>query len=208
MADPRPPRPGVDGLADRIRDLEREVERLRSPSGTQLGGTTGQTEAAIAYLNGLRSYGSTGVTFVTLTNVDADGVIKWYALSADLAQRHAIGPIEVPTGRLIVQASMGEASMTPADGFMIAYISFRVNDADGKQIVGIGTHTGRAYFNQRIGIGITTGPVGVTIPASFRGPFTITPVVGIWGQNTGSGQKVSCTYNTPSLRAEIIGNGL
>jgi hypothetical protein len=44
--------------------------------------------------------------------------------------------------------------------------------------------------------------------AQFAGPFTITPVIGIWGQNTGSGQNISCVYNNPSLRVEIIGDGV
>lgn len=209
MGDPRPPSAGSAGLLlDEIDDLRRRVRALEAPSGTQREQTADKTTATLNYLAGLQTYGSTGVTFATLSNQPADGTVRWFLL-ATAPNNHVIGPINVPTGRLLVTASMGEASITPADGFMIAYVSFRVNDVDGKTIVATGARTGRLYFNQRIGQGISTGPQLVTIdPVLYKGPFTVTPLIGIWGQNTGSGQTISCVYNTPSLNVEIIGDGV
>lgn len=209
MGDPRPPSAGDLGLLlDEIDDLRRRVSSLESPSGTQRGLTADKTTATLAYLAGLQSYGSVGTASATLSAQPADGTVRWFT-TAVAPNNHVIGPVYVPTGRMLVTASVGEASMTPADGFMIAYVSFRVNDAAGKAVVATGARTGRLYFNQRIGQGISTGPSLVNIDsAQFAGPFTITPLIGIWGQNTGSGQAVSCVYNNPSLRVEIIGDGV
>lgn len=207
MPDPTPPRPGYGALADRITKVERDVARLGTPSGTQRMLTSDTTQATVDYLASLKSYGSTGVGSASLTNQPTDGVIRWFQVSAGPPNNHAIGPIDVPTGRLLVQASVGEASMSPVAGeFMIAYISFRVNNSDGDIVVAVNTFSGRAYFNQRIGLGITTGPIGITVDP-LDGPFTITPLIGIWGQ-VGSGGTNSCTYNNPSLRVEIIGSGV
>lgn len=208
MADPVPGRPGYGALVDRVGGANQRLGRLERPGGTQRSGTTSTVEDTVAYLQSLQAYGSSGASSTTLSAQAADGVVRWFFVSSTVSQRHIIGPIEVPTGRMLVTASLGEASMTPADGFMIAYVSFNVQDADGKVLVGNGARTGRLYFNQRIGAGLTTGPSQVIIPSTARGPFTITPVVGIWGQNTGSGQTITCVYNNPSLRVEIVGSGV
>ncbi len=206
MPEPTPPRPGYGALVDRLSKVERDIARLGTPSGTQRMLTSDTTQATVAYLASLKSYASTGVGSVQLTNQPGDGVVRWFQVGA-APNNHVIGPIDVPTGRLLITASVGEASMAPVPTeFMIAYISFRVNNANGDIVVATNSYSGRAYFNQRIGLGLTTGPVGITVDP-LEGPFTITPVIGIWGQ-VGSGGTNSCTYNNPSLRVEIIGSGV
>lgn len=214
MADPTPHREGLEGILDAIADLRRQVNDLSSPSGTQRGQTSDRIAGAVAYLNSLRTYGSVGAGSATLSNIPADGTTRWYSIgpgAADGPNSHFVGPIEVPTGKLLVTASVGEASITPNNnGFMIAYVSFRVLDADGVTVMGIGAKSGRLYFNARIGTGMTTGPQVVDCdPSRYRAPFRATLYVGIWGQNTGQGaQTVTCAFNTPALRVEVIGDGV
>lgn len=219
MAEPRPPRPESGALADRIAALESQVAALRSPTGTQRAGAVGGIQATVDYLASLQRFGSTGPNAISLSNRTAIGSVEWFLMGtgagtlANIANIHVIGPIaRIPTGKVMIEASAGEASITPGGGFMIAYVSFSVRTgnsfatSEGATVIrSHGISTGRLYFNQRIGAGLTTGRVLVDVPTNNLEPLWITGQIGVWGETPANTSPISAVFNTPSVFAEIVG---
>lgn len=201
MADPIPRRAGAGGTADRLRKLEEDVADLKNPSGTQRAGTSGELAATVAYLASLRLYASSGgATSMTRSAEPNDQTVRWYYPTP----QHAI-TLDAPTGRLLVEASCGECSISPNGGFVLGYVSFRIEDANAKVVWSQSTtYSGRFYSGSRLGVGISTGRVAVPINlANFVGPFTVRLALGTWASTTNVG-AVGLTFNNPALNVEVI----
>ena len=206
MGDPRPPREGVGVLVEQIKDVKRRLSRLESPSGTQRYGSVETIEATLAYLSSLQAFGASGSPAVITGTVANDETNYWFASSPDTRVEN----LAIPTGRCLVTASVGEASLTPGGSFVLGYVSYSVRDANGDVVPGaaLGTNRGRLYTGQRMGLSISTGPQLVTVdPAVNPGPYLVRAFVGMWvaAANT---TPCSGVFNDLSLRVEIIGSGV
>lgn len=205
MLDPRVPADEVDRLNIEIKRLSDRIAVLEAPSGTQRVAATAQLQRTVGYLASLVTKATTADTFAT-GSVAKDGVDHWFANPGGMGNI----VIDAPTGKLVVECSAGEASVAPNGGFLVAYTSFKITDANGQPVNNyfFGTRTGRVYTNQRLGIGVTTGAVAVYFDASATpGPITITPAVGVWVDTNATG-AASVTFNTINLRAQVVGDGV
>lgn len=206
MANPTPPREGAGDVVDRIRRLETEVKRLKAPSGTQRAGSVAQIEATVAYLASLQTLGSAPVSAFTTPTIPNDATTYWYATSPDCR----IDDIDIPTGQCLIEASVGEASLTPGGSFVIGYVGYSLRDANGVAIpgAGLGTKTGRLYTDIRLGMSISTGSQMVEIDQElYPGPYVARGFVGMWAA-TGNTAPVSGVFQGLALRVQVIGEGV
>jgi hypothetical protein len=205
MADPVPPREG-GLLADVLRaqdDRQRDVERA---SGTQRANSLRRLQRMIDYLASLVTFAASGDGWNS-GSIPLDETIRWN--DGNVVE---ITGLEIPTDRMTVEASVGEASIQPGGDYVTAFISFRVYDVNGALVPvneGVATRAGRIFTNQRIGMTISTGPRPVTITdrAAHPGPYTVRVQYGAWAASA-NGTECSIQFNAPSLTVEIIGDGV
>lgn len=191
-------------LIDTLDDLDDRISKAERPGGTQYAETTDVTARTVAYLLSLKTDGATGVATSTGT-VANDGVVHYFTTTS-LVQVN----IDAPTQKMIVTASVGEASMTPGGSFVVGYVTYRIKDIYGVQVPGAvtGSNSGRLYTGARFGASISTGPCIHEIdPVLNPGPYEVTLIVGVW-VSTLNTTPCSGTFNDPSLVVQIVGDGV
>ena len=184
-------------LIDELDDYRERIGALEAPDATTTAGV-------LPYLSSLKTLAAGGAPAVGTGTVANDNVVHWFASSPDTGVT-----MECPTGRMLVTASVGEASLTPGGSFVIGYVSYSVRDNLGVAIPGatLGANSGRFYTNQRAGISISSGPQLVTIDrATYPGPYLVRAFVGLW---VASANTLPCsgTFNDLALVAQVIGEG-
>lgn len=193
-------------LIDMLEDFEQRIDTLETPDGAQRNDTVGRVVATLAYLASLQTYAASPAASVSTGTVPNDAQIYWFATTPDTGLT-----IDIPTGKATVEASVGEASLTPGGNFVVGYVSYSVRDANGINIPGhaLGNNTGRLYTNQRLGLSVSTGPNSVVIPdpVAYPGPYLIRAFVGMWAA-TANTTPVSGVFNNPTLRVSVIGDGV
>lgn len=206
MANPTPPREGAGDVVDRIRRIETEVKRLKAPTGTQRVGAVTQLEATVSYLASLQTLGSAPVSAFTTPTIPNDATTYWYATSPDCR----IEDIDIPTGQCLIEASVGEASLTPGGNFVIGYVGYSLRDANDVAIpgAGLGNKTGRLYTDRRLGLSISTGSQLVQIDQEAHpGPYLARGFVGMWAAAANT-TPVSGVFQGLALRVQVIGEGV
>lgn len=193
-------------LIDILDDLQSRVDALETPDGAQRNEVVGNLAATLAYLSSLQTYVASPAGSVSTGVVPNDATVYWYASTPDTGMT-----IDIPTGLATVEASVGEASLTPGGGFVLGYVSFSVRDAYNNVIPGaaLGQNTGRLYTDQRLGLSISTGPQRVEIPdpVAYPGPYLCRAFVGMWA-STSNTTDVEGVFNGPALRVSVIGEGV
>lgn len=178
----------LDAIGDRLRTLE-------GPDG-------GQAAGVLAYLAGLRTYGGTAPSFNS-GSVPNDAVTRWFDSTIAIT-------LDVPTKKLLVTASVGEASVDPDGSFVIGRVSYEIRDSSGAVLSGcaVGTNSGKIYTAERMGLSISTGPQRHEIvdPIANPGPYTVSLFGGMWVAAANAG-PCSTQYNDPSLVVQVIGEG-
>lgn len=206
MADPAAPAEGYSVITTRMERIEKRIKRLESPSGTQRYGSVERVEATLDYLASLQTHASSGAPAVSTGTVANDAVTHWFASSPDTR----VAGLEIPTGRALVTASVGEASLQAGGSFVLGYVSYSVRDVNGDVVPGavIGTNSGRLYTSQRMGLSISTGQQLVTVdPAVSPGPYVVRAFVGMWVAEANT-TACSGTFNDLALTVQIIGSGV
>lgn len=207
MADPKPPGDGLDPLVEKIARLDKRVRDLESPSGTQKFGAVSGIEETLAYLASLVTLADNGASALNTGTVANDNVFHWFATSPDTR----VDNLQVPTGKLMVTASCGEASIIPGGSFVIAAVTYSVRDANGVAIPGaaLGDNRGRRYTNVREGAGLTTNQQLVEIPDmdAYPGPYVVRAFFGMWVSNLNT-TACSTIFSDPSLVVQVIGDGV
>lgn len=206
MADPSAPAEGYAVVTKRMEQLEKRLKRLESPSGTQRYGSVDRVQATLDYLASLQTHASSGAPAVITGTVANDAVTHWFASSPDTR----VANLEIPTGRALVTASVGEASLQAGGSYVLGYVSYSVRDVNGDVVPGaaIGNNSGRLYTSQRMGLSITTGQQLVVVDPDLNpGPYTVRAFVGLWvaAANT---TPCSGTFNDLALTVQIIGSGV
>lgn len=202
-------------LVDELDDYRNRIETLEQPTGSQTKGNSSRIDAQIAsltkvvtYLASLRSHNDTGANF-TLSNQPSDGTFRYFSTGAAQPEATEV-TVACPTGKMIVSAALGEASVTPPMGYCITEIAVRVTDANGVNMpVGTVGCFARLYTNMRFGQSLRTNDALVTItdPIANPGPYRVRLVVGVWGA-AGNLGLMTVAVNQPSITVQIIGDGV
>lgn len=207
MTDPRTPVEELRAISEELGKLSTRLDKLEMPSGTSSFQTTTKMQATLAYLASLEAYGDNGSHTSTGTVPNND---TWYYF-ATAPNDTAIVGVDFPTSRALVTASVGEASVTPGGSFVIANVSFEVTDGLGNVVPGYGRGgfaQGRLYTNSRLGLSISTGPVEVAVDRlATPPPYTVRLFGGMWVASANT-TPASTVFNTPTLRVEVIGDGV
>lgn len=193
-------------LVDLLDDFETRLEGVERPSGSQRAGTTDSVERTVAYLASLITVADNGAAPLSTGTVANDNVVHWFATSPDTTVT-----LDCPTGKLLVTASCGEASITPGGDFVVAYVSYSVRDANNVVIpgAGLGAKDGRRYTSIREGIGLTTNQQLVIIPdpVAYPGPYKVRAFYGMWVGPSNT-TPASCLFQSQSLVVQVIGDGV
>lgn len=196
--------PDEKRLSEALKALDKANREANRPTGTEKARTLEGLSRAVDYLASLRVYATNGGGWNTGT-IPNDQVLRW-----DDGSTVEIANIDVPWRKMLVTASVGEASVAPAtDGYIEAFVSFWVLDANGDVAVDFRSYyAGRFYTKERAGISISTGPRLVTVnPDVNPGPYTVRLQFGHWASIVGTGSP-SIQFNSPSLTVQIIGDGV
>lgn len=202
-------------LVDELDSYGRRLDTLEQPTGSQANSNSSRLTAQIAnlskivtYLTGLRFHNDTGAN-VSFTDQPSDGTWRYFSTGAAQPAATEV-TVACPTGKMIVSAACGEASVTPPMGYCITELSVRVTDANGVGMtVGTVGCFARLYTNQRFGQSLRTNDALVTIadPIANPGPYRVRLVVGLWGVNGNLG-TMTVAINQPSITVQIIGDGV
>lgn len=207
-ADPRFPRDDWDKITAELREARQRLDELERLTGSQRNGSSDKIARAVAYLASLRTHNDTGANF-TLANQPSDGTFRYFSTGASQPAATEV-TVACPTGKMIVSAAVGEASVTPPMGYCITEIAVRVTDANGANLtVGTVGCFARLYTNMRFGQSLRTNDALVTIPDPIvnPGPYRVRLVVGVWGA-AGNLGMVTVAINQPSITVQIIGDGV
>ena len=191
-------------LAETLKQQDKSIQDAQRPTGTEKNQTLAQLAKSIDYLSSLQYYARNGGNWNTGT-IPNDQTTRW-----DDGSVVEIANIDVPWKKMLVTASVGEASVAPASGgYVIAFVSFWVLDVTGGVAVDFRSYyAGRFYTNERAGISISTGPRLVTVnPDVNPGPYTVRVQFGHWATTAGTGDPW-IQFNSPSLNVQIIGDGV
>ena len=191
-------------LAETLKQQDKSIQDAQRPTGTEKNQTLAQLAKSIDYLSSLQYYARNGDNWNTGT-IPNDQTTRW-----DDGPGIEIANVDARWKKMLVTASVGEASVAPAtDGYVIAYVSFWVLDANGDVAVDYRSYyAGRFYSKERAGISISTGPRLVTVnPDLNPGPYTVRLQFGHWASIVGTGSP-SIQFNSPSLVVQIIGDGV
>lgn len=191
-------------LAETLKQQSKSIQDAQRPTGTEKNQTLAQLAKSIDYLSSLKYYARNGGNWNTGT-IPNDQTNRW-----DDGSVVEIANVDVPWNKMLVTASVGEASVAPAtDGYVIAFVSFWVLDVNGDVAVDFRAYyAGRFYTKERAGISISTGPRLVTVdPLAHPGPYTVRLQFGHWASIVGTGSP-SIQFNSPSLTVQIIGDGV
>lgn len=183
-------------LVDILDDQEERLRILEAPGGTQSAGTVG-------FLAGLVTSGAAG-SAISINPIPNDNVVRYVATSTELLN------VAIPTGKCLITASVGEASMAPGGSFVEGFVSYQILDANGATVDGAspGSNNGRFYTSSRLGVSISSGPQKHTInPVTNPGPYKITLFIGHWAAPANT-TTCSGTFNDPSLVVQVIGEGV
>lgn len=167
MADPIPPRPGLESLADRLAELRREIRQLSSPSGTQRAGVAGSLAATVDHISA-RTLKAADLGSAWSATIPGDGVERVYGTGTILRFDS--------TGSALVEVSTAHARMTLlASGSAAISLRMAVRDpATGATIPG-----SSAGASARLAASLTTGQSMSfgTLAAIRPGPVEIEVVV-------------------------------
>lgn len=193
--DPRRPIDDLDRVGVEIANLQRQIDDLASPGGTRYAGT-------VAHAASLKTYASAGAN-INVNPVPNDNTVRY----VQVAGASIVIP-SVPTGELVITASLGECEIRPDGGLMVGYITYQVKDANNVTVAApFGTNNGRISFPTRIGVSITTGecyhPVDTV---AHPGPYTVYLFVGHWASSAG-GLAGIVDFRDPALVVKVIGEG-
>jgi hypothetical protein len=204
MTDPRTPVDDLRVLAEELRGIRNRLDKLESPTGTSAFQSVAKMQGTIEFLSGLQTYAGTSNTFATGTIPNDQ---TWYYFEPTPAL--VLTDIEIPTGRCIIEASLGEASITVGGSFVIGGVTFDLKDSNGVSIPGghLGSDVGRLYTNQRLGASVSTGQQFVSIdPALYPGPYSVRLYGAGWVAIANT-TPCSATFNDPALTLRVIENG-
>jgi hypothetical protein len=204
MTDPRTPIPDLRLMAEENRKIRERLDKLEMPTGTSSYGAVAKMQATIDYLLGLQSYAGVSNTFSSGTVPDDDA---WHYFEPTPAL--VLSSIEIPTGRCVIEASLGEVSVTPGGSFVVGGVTFDLKDANGASIAGgdLGNDVGRLYTNQRLGVSVSTGMQFVSInPTTNPGPYSVRLYGAMWVSSLNTTPS-SATFNDPALTLRVIENG-
>ncbi|MBB3156634.1 hypothetical protein FHS07_000318 [Microbacterium proteolyticum] len=145
VADPVPPRPGLESLADRLAELRAEISRLNRPSGTQRAGIVGNLSGMVDYI-GARTTRATDPGSSWSMTVPGDGVERVYETGTALTF--------TSTGSALVEVVTGHARMTLL-GSGSAAISLRMAVRDAA--TGVTIPGSSAGASARLAASVTNG---------------------------------------------------
>lgn len=209
MADPTPPRSGPAAIADQmVADQKKRAELGRS-SGTQRARAVVRLQETVDYLASLTTFFAQGSNFNTGTVPD-DETFHWFDATPDSCE---ITGMEIPTGKCLVTATVGEASVQPGGSYVVAAISFELYDADGTLIPGTASsgtadHHARLFTNARMGTSLNTPDYLAEFdPVAYPGPYRAVMKFGMWVASANT-SACSTQFNYPSLRVQVIGDGV
>lgn len=181
-------------LIDELDDMHTKIDDLESLDGAQRFGTGN-------FLRGLKTYGASNDLLATGT-VPNDGVTRFFYPTPDMI----VQDIDVPTSKLLISASVGEASITPGGSFVVAYAGFTVRDIDNGVVTP--ARSANVYTNTRQGLPMSTGQQYVDIdPVANPGPYTIRFYTGMWVATLNT-TACSTQFSDMSLVVQIVGEGV
>ncbi|MFJ4166282.1 hypothetical protein ACIPY5_12060 [Microbacterium sp. NPDC089698] len=198
--------PPEDRLAETLKQQASSIRDVQRGTGTEKNRTLEQLFKAVTYLTTLNTYAASGASWNTGT-IPNDQVTRW--ADGTLVE---IAGIDIPYGKVLVTASVGESSVAPASGGWISgMVSFRIFDANGTATdtdVEVKNRAGRLYGAERMGVTISTTPQVMVIDRNAHpGPYKIRLQYGYWASIAGTGDP-SINFNAPSLTVQIIGDGV
>lgn len=182
---------------------------LERSTGTQRARAVARLQGAVDYLASLVTYFAQGSNFNTGT-VPGDDTFHWFEATPDSCE---ITGMEIPTGKCLVAATVGEASVQPGGSYVVATISFEIYDGGGNLIPGTdssGTadHHARLFTNARMGASLNTPDYLAEFdPVEYPGPYRAVMKFGMWVSSLNT-SACSTQFNYPSLRVQVIGDGV
>lgn len=193
-------------LAEELKAQTKSLQDVQRPTGTEKEQTVARLIKTVDYLASLRYYAVNGGSWNTGI-IPKDEVIRWS--DGTVVQ---VANIDVPYRKMIVTASVGEASVTPGSGSGVAieaFVSFWVLDVNGDPVGDYRSYyAGRMYQLTRSGLSLSTGPhVAYVNPVVNPGPYTVRLQFGYWSTVAGTGDP-TIQFNSPSLTVQIIGDGV
>lgn len=209
MADPAPSRDGMGALADEITRLRARIGELEKSTGTQRAQAVATLQAAVDYLASLVTYFAQGSNFNTGTVAD-DDTFHWFESTPDSCE---ITGMEIPTGKCLIAATVGEASVQPGGSSVVATISFELYDGGGNLIPGTASsgtadHHARLFTTAQMGASLNTPDYLAEFdPVEYPGPYRAVMKFGMWVSSANT-SACSTQFNYPSLRVQVIGDGV
>lgn len=197
-----------DKISAKFRAMERRLDELERPTGSQRNLNTERIGLQVAYLASLKTLNDTGANF-SVSGVAADGTFRYYSSGATQPNATEM-TIDVPTGKMLISGSVGEVSLTPPGDYAIAQIGVFVTDANGVSIPsGTAGCYARLYTNMRFGQSLRTNDALVTIPDQVAnpGPYRVRLNLGLWGASSSPG-TITCAVSQPSVTVQIVGDGV
>jgi len=196
--------PPEDRLAETLKAQAKSLQDVQRPTGTEKDQSIARLIRTTDYLASLRYYSVNGPGLNTGI-IPKDEVIRWS--DGPVVE---VASIDVPWQKIIVTASVGEASVTPGTGAAIeAFVSFWVLDTFGNPVGDYRSYyAGRMYQLSRAGLSLSPGPHAAYVnPLDNTGPYTVRMQFGYWSTVAGTGDP-SIQFNSPSLTVQIIGDGV
>ena len=191
-------------LADWMGGVDRQLDDLSRPTAGQNIGSTDTLLRTLTYLANLKTDGVAGGTYSTGT-VANDAVVHWYATTPLMR----LSAFEIPYGRIALDVTAGEVSITPGGSFVIAYLGYSIVDGNAVTIpaYGLGQRPARVYTDQRQGLPMALSDIVEIDPEINPGPYQISAYVGFWVA-AGNVDPCEAVFQSPALRIEVLGEGV
>ncbi len=188
------PSPLGDDVDWRI-GVDRRLDELEIPSGSQRNQT-------VNYLGGLKTVGASAPLLLTGT---VPNTSTYFFFNSVPPIR--VDDLDVPSGRLLVSVTAGEASITPGGSYVITTLGFSVYDATNTSIPTISFVSAQSYTNQRKGDPLSTGQQYVEFDTSvYPGPYSVRALFGMW-VSTLNTTPCSTQFSDMSMVVQVVGSG-
>lgn len=185
-----PPDGPLGELTQAIGELRRQVKELERPTGTQ-------TAETVKYLASLITRSSSPAGSLSTGTTPGDQTVRWFDTDPVTAVT-----LTAATGRVLVRAGCGEASLAPGEASAVAYVSFTITAPSGFS---------RSYLNQARLFSTSDRAIGTSLLVEARPsvpsdePITVTAKLGIWSSSTVN--LASAVFNSPYLTVQVIDAG-
>lgn len=191
-------------LVRELQDARRRISELERPTGTQSAEAVRNLELTIAelqtqsdYLASLITRSSSPAGTLSTGTTPGDQTVRWF----DTDPVTAVTLIAA-TGRVLVRAGCGEASLAPGETSAVAYVSFTITAPSGFS---------QSYQNQARLFSTSDRAIGASLlvegrrSAPSNEPITVTTKLGIWSASTVD--LASAVFNSPYLTVQVIDAG-